>query len=167
MSKNELIRKYLSAQMSVTDTVLKRDYEVVEGHSQYGHGDLLLNRGDCIQAIEFAHIDHSQSGKTACRRRTYMRKKVVKQALLYAAFCKVQYPGCRVEAITVTNEKTTKISDDVTIEQAKTRVIQFISDVHMGYIPTTMMPALEELFATLVAYLNTEASSEPPSQALA
>jgi hypothetical protein len=63
----------------------------------------------------------------------------------------------------VTNEKTTKISDDVTIEQAKNRVNYFISAVHLGNVPTVMKPAIKELFAAMLANLNTEASSEASS----
>ena len=162
MLKFELIDKYVSAHNEYT--VLKKNYLVLPNYSQYGHGDLVLDCGDCIRAIEFAYIDQSQYGKTARKRRTYKRNKVVEHAWLYAAFCKVQYPERRVEAYTVTNEKTTKITDDVTIEQAKNRVNKFISAVHMGNVPTVMKPAIKELFAAMLANLNTEPPSEPPSE---
>ena len=150
MSKFELIEQYVSAHNK--DIVLKKNYPVLQNYSQYGHGDLVMDCGDCIRAIEFVYLDLSQHGKTASRRRTYKRNKVVEQARLYAAFCKVQHPDRRVEAYTVTNEKTTKISHDVTIEQAKNRVIHFIIDAGMGCIPTVVMPALVELFAALRAF---------------
>lgn len=153
MCKFRLIHEYLSAHNE--DIVVKRNYPVLSIYSQYGRGDLVMDCGDCIRVIEFAYLDRSQHGKTASRRRTYKRNKVVEQARLYAAFCKVQYPDRRVEAYTVTNEKTTKVSDDVNIEKAKNRVIQFIINAGMGCIPTVVMPALVELFATLRAFEQT------------
>ena len=65
---NEYIRRHPHS------VALGRSYELLPGIMQFREGDLLLQDGQRLSAIEFKHIDRTCSGKTARTRRiTAMR----------------------------------------------------------------------------------------------
>ncbi len=85
------------------------EWEVVPGHTQAGRGDLVLTDGcGTFAAVEVKLIDGGAFGgsaKNAGRARTKKRKKVVEQALNYAAVLRRRFPAAvEVQAYTWTNE---------------------------------------------------------------
>lgn len=138
--EQELIDRYIARNPNTT--ILGKNYEVLPGFMQYGEGDLLLDRGNRLSAIEFKYIDYSNANTNSSRK----KKKVREQALLYAAYAKVRYPDRKVEAVTVVNRETNVVCQDIPIKEAKQIVIKFIIRVGMGYIPTIVLPSIKELF---------------------
>ena len=127
--------------------VLNRNYELLPGFMQFGEGDLLVDEGECLSAIEFKYIDQYATGKTARSRRTQHRKRVCEQARLHAAYAKLRHPDRRVQAIAVTNEGATMVHRDVCTSAAAQRVWTFIQTVDHGMVPSVASNALKELFA--------------------
>ena len=131
---------------STTWTVLRKNYELLPGFTQFGEGDLLADDGDSLVAIECKWIDRALTGKTAQARRTKHRKKVAVQALLHASYVKIRNPDRRVQAFTLTNEDGIKLlAGDVSLADAKRRVLDFMNTVWNGYVPRCAVPELRRL----------------------
>jgi Holliday junction resolvase-like predicted endonuclease len=127
-------------------TIVGRGYLFLPGFAQFGEGDLLVEERDRLVAMEFKHIDRADSGSTARARRTHKRKKVREQALLHAAYAKLRHPHKRVVAHAVTNEGSETVHSDISVEEARMRVVAFLRTVDHGFLPAKAEAALEELF---------------------
>ena len=126
-------------------TIVARSYKVLPGLMQFGEGDLIVDDGDRLSVVEFKYIDTLSSGRTAKVRRTHKRKKVKEQALLYAAYTKLRHPDRVVQSVTCTNEGTIVVRNNISVEDARKRVLQSLYAVWQGKIPNVAIPALQEL----------------------
>ena len=103
-------------------SVLDREYLFVPNSSQFGEGDLLLQKGDRLYAVECKYIDKLDTGRTARVRRTQKRQKVSEQAIFHASHAKLLHPDMVVIAMTVTNEGVNVVRDDISLEEATLQV---------------------------------------------
>jgi hypothetical protein len=86
------------------------EWEVEQGRSQEGRGDLLFANGEGnFAVVEAKWIDLDSSGKTSRRRRTGHRGKVFDQAYFYAEQAWLAFDAQTVEAMTLTNEEGLRV----------------------------------------------------------
>ena len=145
--EDDIVDDYLRGQQRVT--VLSRAYELLTGFMQFGEGDLLLDRGDKLTAVECKHLGQN-TGKTARVRRTKKRAHVREQALLHAAFVKVRNPHRHVEAVAVTNEGEELVHSNMSTQEALRRVMDRLQHVDYGFLPTKATSAMRELFGHFI-----------------
>jgi len=93
------------------------EYDIIQGYSQYGKGDLLAIKGNLVYAVECKIINKTNATKK--------RKKVRDQALLYASFAKLRYPSCRVKGVWATNQNW-GTTDAVSEERSRQIVKAFL-----------------------------------------
>ena len=140
----------LTNNYSPRGNVLSRNYELLPGFMQFGEGDLLIDEGDCLSAIEFKHIDLNATGKTARARRTHHRNRVKQQSEIHAAYTKIRHPDRRVQAVVVTNEGEFVVCRDMDLSTAIARVVSFFGTIDYGMIPTKASDAIADLFSKVL-----------------
>ncbi len=76
--------------------LLREEWEVIPGHSQYGKGDMLYadGRGRFV-VVEVKYLDPPGRGSSAKRRRGRKRTEVRDQALRYASIIRQAVDGAR------------------------------------------------------------------------
>lgn len=86
--------------------VVDDEWEFVPGQTNHGRGDLVFTDGKgAFAVVEVKFIDLGRTGKTARKKRTDSRGKVVEQALRYANIAVERYAASQpVRAFTYTNE---------------------------------------------------------------
>lgn len=87
--------------------LLREEWDVVQGHSQYGKGDLLYvdRTRRLLLVVEVKYLDPPGGGETARRRRSLKRTKVREQALYYASIIRQRAAGAwEVHAAVFTND---------------------------------------------------------------
>jgi hypothetical protein len=85
--------------------LVEYEWEVEQGSSQYGRGDLLFTDGEgSFAVVEAKWIDLDSTGPTASNRRTKKRKQVRDQAWRYARGVERLYRSDKVVGYAHTNE---------------------------------------------------------------